>query len=34
MSTAAKIGAVLILLAFGLWLGFQLADIAAERLGL
>jgi hypothetical protein len=34
MSTAAKIGAGLILIAFGLWLGFTLAERAAERMGL
>lgn len=34
MSTAAKIGAALIVMAFGLWLGFRLAEMAAARMGL
>jgi hypothetical protein len=31
MSTAAKIGLALIVLAFGLWLGFQLAMWVAPK---
>lgn len=34
MSTAAKIGAALMLVGFALWLGFQIADCLAARLPL